>query len=88
MAAEIREVQARGEELLILLSLATGVREEWLRELYPEDFQEPHTEYYDQALRRVVARTDLIFRDLFRLRPDVEETNSKQYRDEQQSQKE
>src|ERR1700732_3611835 len=55
VAAEIREIQARDEEFLILLSLATSVREEWLRELYPEDFQETHAEYYDPALRRVVA---------------------------------
>jgi ATP-dependent helicase HrpB len=64
VAAEIREIQARDEEFLILLSLATAVREEWLRELYPDDFQETHTEYYDPALRRVVGRTDQIFRDL------------------------
>jgi len=64
VAAEIREVQGRGEELLILLSLATAVREEWLRELYPDDFQDRHTEYYDAALRRVIGRIDLIFRDL------------------------
>ena len=64
VAAEIREVESRGEDLLILLSLATAVREEWLRELYPDDFQASHTEYYDPALRRVVGRTDLVFRDL------------------------
>ncbi|MBV8815446.1 MAG: ATP-dependent helicase HrpB [Verrucomicrobia bacterium] len=64
VAAEIREVESRNEELLILLSLATAAREEWLRELYPEDFRERHGEYYDPALRRVIGRTDLVFRDL------------------------
>ena len=64
VAAEIREIQGRSDELLVLLSQATGVREEWLRELYPDDFQETETIFFDPAVRRVVARRDLVFRDL------------------------
>jgi ATP-dependent helicase HrpB len=64
VAAEIREIQARDDELIVLLSQATGVREEWLQELYPEDFRESDQVYLDPATRRVEARRDLIFRDL------------------------
>jgi ATP-dependent helicase HrpB len=64
VAAEIREIQGRDDELLVLLSQGTAVREEWLRELFPDDFQETETSFFDPALRRVVARTDLVFRDL------------------------
>jgi ATP-dependent helicase HrpB len=64
VAAEIREIQGRDDELLVLLSQATGVREEWLRELYPDDFREVETISFDPALRRVVARRDLVFRGL------------------------
>jgi ATP-dependent helicase HrpB len=64
VAAEIREIQGRDDELIVLLSQATGVREEWLQELYPEDFRESDHIYLDPATRRVEARRDLIFRDL------------------------
>ena len=39
VAGEIREIQGRNDELIVLLSQVTGVREEWLRELFPEDFR-------------------------------------------------
>jgi ATP-dependent helicase HrpB len=64
VAGEIREIQGRDDQLLVLLSQATAVREEWLRELFPDDFQETETNLFDPALRRVVARGDLVFRDL------------------------
>ena len=64
VAAEIREIQGRNDELIVLLSQATGVREEWLQELFPEDFRESDQVYLDAATRRVEARRDLVFRDL------------------------
>ncbi len=64
VAAEIREIQGRDEELLVLLSLATAVREEWLRELYPDDLRETDDLAYDPGLRRVIARRTLRFREL------------------------
>jgi ATP-dependent helicase HrpB len=64
VAAEIREIQGRDEELLVLLSLATAVREEWLQELYPEDRRETPDLFFDPVMRRVIARHTLYFRDL------------------------
>jgi ATP-dependent helicase HrpB len=64
VAGEIREIQGRDDELIVLLSQATGVREEWLRELFANDFRETSPVFFDSATRRVQAKRDLIFRDL------------------------
>jgi ATP-dependent helicase HrpB len=64
VAGEIREIQGRDDELIVLLSQVTSVREEWLRELFPNDFRETDLVFYDSPVRRVQARRDLIFRDL------------------------
>ncbi len=47
-----------------MLNLATAIKEEWLRELFPQDFKEVQAVVYDPALRRVVARDEKRFRDL------------------------
>jgi ATP-dependent helicase HrpB len=67
VASEIREVESGGRRernLNVVLNLATAVKEEWLRELFPQDFKEVHSVVYDQKLRRVVARGEKRFRDL------------------------
>jgi len=64
VAGEIREIQGRDDELIVLLSQVTGAREEWLRELFPNDFRDASPVFFDSATRRVQARRDLIFRDL------------------------
>jgi ATP-dependent RNA helicase HrpB len=67
VASEIREVEsARGRErnLNVVLNLATAVRQEWLRELFPAEFREVQTVSFDPALKRVVARAEIRFRDL------------------------
>ncbi len=64
VAGEIREIQGRNDELIILLSQVTGVREEWLRELFPDDFRALDQVFFDPVTRRVQARKDLLFRDL------------------------
>ncbi|PWT87034.1 MAG: helicase, partial [Acidobacteria bacterium] len=64
VAGEIREIQARDEELIVLLSQVTGVQEQWLRELFPNDFRETDVTFFDPGTRRVQARRDLAFRDL------------------------
>ena len=64
VAAEIREIQGRNDELLVLLSFATAVREEWLQELYPEDFENREVVAFDPANRRVIGRREQVFRDL------------------------
>jgi ATP-dependent RNA helicase HrpB len=67
VASEIREVEsARGRErnLNVVLNLATAVKQEWLRELFPAEFREVQTMSFDPALKRVVARAEICFRDL------------------------
>ena len=67
VVAEVREVESGGgreRNLNVVLSLATAVKEEWLREMFPQDFSEKRTVSYDPALRRVVAREERRFRDL------------------------
>src|SRR5260370_31196055 len=64
VAAEIREIQGRNEDLLVLLSFATAIRDEWLQEVFPEDFHISETLFYDPAVRRVVAQSNQLFRDL------------------------
>jgi ATP-dependent helicase HrpB len=67
VASEVREVETAGgrqRALNVVLNLATAVKEEWLRELFPKDFKEVHAVVYDATLRRVVARDETRFRDL------------------------
>ncbi len=67
VASDVREVESSGgrdRALNVMLNLATGVKETWLRELFPEDFKEVRAVVYDPALRRVVARDEKRFRDL------------------------
>ena len=67
VVAEMREVESGGgreRNLNVVLSLATAVKEEWLREMFPQGFSETRAVGYDPALRRVVAREERRFRDL------------------------
>jgi ATP-dependent helicase HrpB len=62
VAAEVTEVE--GRDLEVILSLATAIREEWLRELFPGDFSERIETRYDRAARRAVGERQVLFRDL------------------------
>jgi ATP-dependent helicase HrpB len=64
VAAEVREIQNRGEELTTLLSLATAIEEAWLRDLFPGDFSESSDVFFDDTARRVLVRRQRRFRDL------------------------
>ncbi|HEX9454816.1 MAG TPA: ATP-dependent helicase C-terminal domain-containing protein, partial [Candidatus Binatia bacterium] len=66
VVSEVREVESSGRDraLNVMLNLATAVKEEWLRELFPRDFKEVHAVAFDPASRRVVARVEKRFRDL------------------------
>ena len=64
VAAEVREVQQRGDELNTLLTLATAVEEPWLREAFPDDFSQTTDAFFDATTRRVVGRRQTKFRDL------------------------
>ncbi len=63
VAGEVREVQSR-DELTTLLSLATAVEEDWLREMFPGDFSSDEEVFFDSEARRVVVRRQRRFRDL------------------------
>ena len=65
VVAEVREIQKGGQdELATLLTLATAVEEDWLRELFPADFSEAEQVFYDDTARRVLVRRQRRFRDL------------------------
>jgi ATP-dependent helicase HrpB len=64
VAAEIREVEQRGGEVNTLLSVATAIEADWLRELFPADLKSEIRVEWDPQARRVVAAELLRFRDL------------------------
>ncbi|MEO7932528.1 MAG: ATP-dependent helicase HrpB [Chthoniobacterales bacterium] len=61
---EIREIEGRDKELNTLLTLATAIQEDWLREMFPADFSESTSVRFDPTQRRVIAETSRRFRDL------------------------
>jgi ATP-dependent helicase HrpB len=63
VAGEIREIDSR-DDVKTLITLATAIREEWLRELFPEGFSDATEVFYDTTQRRVMARRVTRFRDL------------------------
>jgi ATP-dependent helicase HrpB len=64
VAAEIREVEQRDRELNTILSLATAIEMDWLRELFPEDLESDLRVQFDSTQKRVVAAELLKFRGL------------------------
>jgi len=64
VASEIREIESSDKERQVLLTLATKIEEEWLRELFPESFREEKRTEWDSALRRVTGRRVTLFHDL------------------------
>jgi len=64
VAAEISEIEGRGGEINVLLSLATAVEEAWLKEIFPDDYRETAGVVYDEQVRRVMSRRERRFRDL------------------------
>jgi ATP-dependent helicase HrpB len=63
-ASEIHEIESSSGERQVLLTLASAIKEEWLREFFPEAVQEKTELTYDSSLRRVVGRTVTLFHDL------------------------
>ena len=64
VAAEIREVEGRDREVNTILSLATAIEVEWLKELFPEDIKSDVHVQFDAREKRVLAAELLQFRDL------------------------
>jgi ATP-dependent helicase HrpB len=67
VVTEVHEIQSgtgKDKELNVLLSMATAIQKEWLRELFPGDFTEAQAVVYDATQRRVFAERRTQFRDL------------------------
>jgi len=64
VVAEIREIEGRDKELNTILSLATAIEADWLRELFPEDITSDVHVQFDAQQKRVMAAELLRFRDL------------------------
>jgi ATP-dependent helicase HrpB len=64
VAAEISEIEGRGGEVNVLLSLATAIDEAWLGEIFPDDYRQARSVAYDEQQKRVVSRRERRFRDL------------------------
>jgi ATP-dependent helicase HrpB len=62
VAAEVREVE--GREVNTILSLATAIEVDWLRELYPEDMESDLHVQFDAQAKRVQAAELVKFRGL------------------------
>ncbi|HVU07751.1 MAG TPA: ATP-dependent helicase HrpB [Verrucomicrobiae bacterium] len=64
VVAEIREVEQRGKEMNTILSLATAIETDWLRELFPDDLKSDLHVQFDAREKRVLAAELLRFRGL------------------------
>jgi ATP-dependent helicase HrpB len=64
VAAEVREVEGKDKELNTILSLATAIEVDWLRELFPDDIQSEMHVAFDSTTKRVQAAELSRFRGL------------------------
>jgi len=64
VASEVREIESSEKERQVLLTLATRIEEDWLRELFPESFREERRVQFDSTLRRVLGHRTTLFHDL------------------------
>ena len=64
VAAEILEIGGRPGEINTILSLATAIEADWLRELFPDEMRSEVRTTFDAATRRVQAVEVVLFRDL------------------------
>jgi len=64
VAAEVREVEGKGGEVNTILSLATAIEPDWLRELFPEDMASDLHVEFDATAKRVQAAELVRFRGL------------------------
>jgi ATP-dependent helicase HrpB len=64
VVAEVREVETRDKEVSTILSLATAIEPDWLRQLFPGDMESQLHVQFDATVKRVQAAELLRFRDL------------------------
>jgi ATP-dependent helicase HrpB len=62
VAVEIAEVQ--GRDVQVTLQMVTELKEDWLGDLFPEDFALEKAPFFDAQQRRVTQRERVRFRDL------------------------
>jgi ATP-dependent helicase HrpB len=62
--AEVREVEGPDKTVTTVLSLATGIQPDWLRQAFPQDIQTESRVSFDSMARRVSAEEQVRFRDL------------------------
>jgi ATP-dependent helicase HrpB len=64
VAAEIQEIGGRAGEVNTIVSLATTIEIDWLRELFPKDIRSEVRATFETTTRSVQAAQVLLFRDL------------------------
>ena len=64
VAAEIKEIGRTDGEVEVILGLVTAVKEEWLREMFPNDFSESKGLVFEENGRRVLETERTCFRGL------------------------
>src|SRR5436190_8901645 len=64
VASEVREIESSEKERQVLLTLATKIQEDWLRDLFPESLRDETRIEFDPALRRVVGHRATLYHDL------------------------
>jgi ATP-dependent helicase HrpB len=64
VAAEIQEIGGRAGEVNTIVSLATAIEGDWLREMFPNDIRSEVRARFETATRSVQAAQVLLFRDL------------------------
>jgi ATP-dependent helicase HrpB len=64
VTAEVREIESRDKEMNTILSLATAIETEWLRDLFPDDLKSDLHVQFDAQQKRVLAAELLRFRGL------------------------
>ncbi len=64
VTASIREVPSRGSENLTLIGLASAVKREWIREMFPQHVNVRVQHLFDRTHKRVAAIKLVRFRDL------------------------
>jgi ATP-dependent helicase HrpB len=64
VASEIHEIERGRKDLNVLLTLGTVIEEAWLKDRFPEAFNESDEVTFDRTSRRVIAFRARRFRDL------------------------
>ena len=64
VASEVREIESSEKEREVLLTLATAIQSDWLRQLFPGSFRDETRVDFDQSLRRVVGNRVTLYHDL------------------------